>query len=153
MPSIKRIGTPTSTSAPSDDHRSLQTQGTFLDIINDITAPITGLFEGNFNFFRPNEYILQPINSFVIHFVCTDAGRAGCNQFNTLQFTNSAVIDPPPNGFRYHDSGPLQLQGVFWTQQNTLTNAVPALRDMIPASQLVSFARTRHGMWSSSSFV
>ena len=63
--SLLRSTTPTSASGPSDNHPNLQTQGSFLDI----TATTTGLF--SFNFFRPNEYTLQPINSFKLHLSVT----------------------------------------------------------------------------------
>lgn len=68
-----------------------------------------------------------------------------------MVFTTDA--NPPPHGFRYHDSGPASMQGVFWTQQNSVSHSlglgIPFLAHLIqqyiPASSLISFARTRHG--------
>lgn len=125
-------------------NRYLQVMNPATEFFSFITRPLTSAIETVFPFFRPNQYPLQPIDSFVIHFVCTDINRVGCTPQNTIVFTTAE--NPPPNGFRYHNTGPPSLQGVFWTQQNTLTNFFGGDADsIIPASQLVSFARTRHG--------
>ena len=108
-------------------------------------TPLTAALESIFPFFRPRQYSLQSIDSFLLYFVCTDIAREGCSAANTIQFTN--VENPPPNGFRYLDSGPEQLQGVFWTRQNILSQALATFAEMFDTirSELVSFAPTRHG--------
>ena len=96
-------------------------------------------------FYEPRQYSLHPTDAFEMHTLCTDINRPGCDENNTISFTTEA--NPAPNGFRYHDSGPVQMQGVFWTQQENvgLEMLIAPEEDNFASSDLVSFARTRHG--------
>lgn len=132
-----------------DQQRNLQ-RGSF---INDfILRPLVPVMEAVNPFYRPNHYALQPISSFTRFILCTDGARPGCDFSNTLRFT--AALNPAPNEFRYHNTGPPQLQGVFWTQQNLLPTLFSAFGGggmgdggdpVFASTDLVSFARTRHG--------
>lgn len=112
-------------------------------------SPVTSVVETVFPFYRPNQYPLQPVSSFFRFPACTDINRPGCDSSNTIVFTTA--VNPPPNGFRYHNTGPPELQGVFWTQQDELASLFGPLVGLSPddpifvSTELVSFARTRHG--------
>lgn len=105
------IGTPFAqaqfTLGPESDHRSLQ---------RIIPRFLTRLLEFVFPWFRPNEYNIHPAEAFNRYTVCTDIRMQRCNTANVIEFTTDE--NPGPNGFRYQDTGPPQLQGVFWTKMS-----------------------------------
>ena len=79
-----------------------------------------------------SEYNIHPTDAFELYTVCVDPGAPDCGSNNALSFVGPAVVDPGPNEFRYHNSGPASLQGVHWFQEQ------------IPGSSLLaSFAQTR----------
>lgn len=96
-------------------------------------------------FYQPNQYTLQPVEAFEVSALCTSLNALDqCNNLNTLRFTSAE--NPERYEFRYHNFGPEQLQGAFWTIQEQLDNLFAFTDDItFASSDLVSFARTRHG--------
>lgn len=79
---------------------------------------------------------LPPISAYDFKEVCLEKAEyddddlEDCKKEDTIEFTTKE--DPDDNEFRYQDSGPEQMQGVFWLNYSPYT-----------WSTLVSFARTR----------
>ena len=125
------------------------------------TSPFSQFLQNTFSptlpaftpFYEPRQYSLHPQDAFEMNVLCTDINRMGCNAFNTIRFTNAE--NPAPNEFRFHDSGPPQMQGVFWTQQESagLEALIQPDEDNFANSDLVTFARTRHGGGISTGFL
>jgi len=105
--------------------------------------PLTSIAERIIPVYQPNQYpALQDPTAFVLYTVCTDINNEDCDRSNVIRFVDTE--NPPPNGFRYHSSGPPQLQGVFWTQQEFTPDELDFF-GLVPRSLLASFAKTRHG--------
>lgn len=119
---------------PSSSHPRRHLQANFL----------TGILSSIIPFYAPNQYTLQPVEAFEVTALCTGFVLNECNAGNVIQYTT--LENPGRNQFRYHNTGPVQLQGVFWTIQEQLETLF-AFTDEVTfaSSDLVSFARTRHG--------
>lgn len=77
-------------------------------------------------------YDRHPQDAFTRHVACIDITLPDCNPSNKLEFVGPSVVDPQPNQFRYHNTGPTSMQGAFWFKDQQPGNTA-----------LVSFARTR----------
>lgn len=81
----------------------------------------------------PPFYKFHPDDAYERYTVCVDESVDGCEVgVNKIEWVGSEVVDPAPYQFRYHDSGPASLQGVFMLTDQYAGN-----------SFLVSLAKTR----------
>lgn len=77
-------------------------------------------------------YRFHPLDAFNRYIACVDATQDGCDDNNKIEFVGSEVDSPASNQLRYHDSGPTELQGLFWLKGLPLGDSL-----------LTSMARTR----------